>query len=106
MGKITYLNNDNFQSEALGAGVVLVDFYADWCGPCKMIAPVLEELAAEFDGRAKICKVDVDNNDELASKYGIRSIPTLIIFKNGQEAEKSVGFSSKEALKAKIEKFL
>lgn len=107
MGKLSYLNNETFDAEVINCGgVVVVDFYADWCGPCKMIAPILEELSEELTGKAKITKVNVDENDELAAKFSIRSIPTLIIFKDGKEAEKIVGFSSKDALKAKINKHI
>ena len=77
---------------------VLVDFFATWCGPCKMIAPVIEELATEYNGRAVIAKVDVDNERELAQRFGVMSIPTLMVFKNGQEVAKKVGFVPKSAL--------
>lgn len=97
----------NFQGDVLGAqGVVLVDFFATWCGPCKMLAPVVEELAAEYEGKAKIGKLDVDENPETAGKYGVQSIPTIIIFKDGQEVDKMMGFQSKEALKERLDKAL
>ncbi|MDD3924755.1 MAG: thioredoxin [Erysipelotrichaceae bacterium] len=79
-------------------GVVLVDFFADWCGPCKMIAPVLEQLTPEYEGRAKIIKVDVDSEPAIAQRYGIMSIPTLILFKDGEVFKKVVGFQSKPML--------
>jgi thioredoxin 1 len=79
-------------------GVVLVDFWAPWCGPCKMIAPVLEELDGEIGDKAKIVKVDVDNNQETAGKFGVMSIPTLIVLKDGELVDKVVGFQPKEAL--------
>ncbi|MFB5282270.1 MULTISPECIES: thioredoxin [Peribacillus] len=79
-------------------GVVLVDFWAPWCGPCKMIAPVLEELDSEIAGKAKIVKVDVDENQETAGKFGVMSIPTLIVLKDGEAVDKVVGFQPKEAL--------
>ena len=85
-------------------GLVLVDFWAPWCGPCKMIAPVLEELNGEVEGKAKIVKVDVDENQETAGKYGIMSIPTLLLFKDGEIVDKVVGFQPKEALAELIEK--
>ncbi len=88
----------------IAEGVVLVDFWAPWCGPCKMIAPVLEELDGEIEGKAKIVKVDVDENQGTASKYGIMSIPTLLLFKDGEVVDKVVGFQPKEALAQLIEK--
>ena len=107
MGKLSLLNNETFEKEVNDkSGVVLIDFYADWCGPCKMMAPVLDELSDELAGKVKIAKVDVDENDELAYKYGIRSIPTLIIFKDGKEAEKIVGFNPKDALKSVLNKYI
>jgi thioredoxin 1 len=86
-------------NQEIEAGVTLVDFWAPWCGPCKMIAPVLEELDAEVGGQVKIAKVNVDDNGESAAKFGVMSIPTLILFKDGQPVDKVVGFQSKDALK-------
>lgn len=91
-------------NENIAEGVTLVDFWAPWCGPCKMIAPVLEELDGDLDGKAKIVKVDVDDNQETAGKYGIMSIPTLLLFKDGEVVDKVVGFQPKEALAELIEK--
>ena len=82
---------------------VLVDFWADWCGPCKMIAPVIEELAEEFDGRLKFAKMDVDSNPQTPSSYGIRGIPTMIVFKDGQPVDQVVGALPKSALKERLE---
>lgn len=85
-------------------GLVLVDFWATWCGPCKMIAPVLEELDGDLNGKAKIVKVDVDENQATAGEYGIMSIPTLVLFKDGEIVDKVVGFQPKEQLAELIEK--
>ncbi|GKV66412.1 MULTISPECIES: thioredoxin [Sporosarcina] len=91
-------------AENIKEGVVLVDFWAPWCGPCKMIAPVLEELSGEVEGKANIVKVNVDDNQATASQFGIMSIPTLLLFKDGEVAEKVVGFQPKEALAQLVEK--
>ena len=102
---ILKLTSDNFEHEVIKATTpVLVDFWAEWCGPCKMIAPILDELADEFAGRVTIGKVDVDDQQKLASEYGIRGIPTLLLFQNGQVAEQIVGLRSKRDLKASLEK--
>ena len=85
---------------------VLIDFWAEWCGPCKMLTPVIEELAAEYGETVKIAKVNVDQQPNLAARYGIRSIPTIILFKNGEIAEQMVGMQAKEALKAKLDSLL
>lgn len=94
---IVNVSDQTFKAEVEGEGTVLVDFWAPWCGPCKMIAPVLEELDQELN--LKIAKVNVDDNQESASRFGVMSIPTLIVFKDGQPVDKVVGFQSKDALK-------
>lgn len=91
--------SENFEAEVLKSEIpVLVDFYADWCIPCKMVAPIVEELAAEYEGKVKIGKLNVDDNGELAIKYGVMSIPTIIIFKHGEVFRKEVGKRSKKEL--------
>jgi len=104
MAKPIIFTDDNFDSEVINSELpVLVDFWAEWCGPCKMIAPSVEELANEFEGRAKIGKLDVDNNQVTAGKYGIRSIPSLLIFKGGEVADQIVGAVPKDQLRSKLE---
>ena len=94
---------DNFKSEVIESSQpVLVDFWAEWCGPCKMIAPAIEQLAADFDGKAKVVKVNVDEQPNLAQQYGVRSIPTLLFFNDGKVAEQMVGAAPKEALADKL----
>ena len=101
MGKYIELNNDNFEA-TVKEGVSLVDFWAPWCGPCRMIAPVIEELAEEFEGKASICKVNTDEQQDLSVKFGVRSIPTILIMKDGEVVDTMVGAASKEAFAEKI----
>lgn len=98
------LNDQNFDQEVLKSDKpVLVDFWAPWCGPCRMMGPIIEELALEMEGKAKVGKLDVDENGASAAKYGIMSIPALKIFKNGQVVKETVGVQSKESLKRLLE---
>lgn len=100
--KIVQLDTNTFKTAIAGATPVLVDFWAPWCGPCKAIAPILDELAVELDGKLKIAKVNVDDNGDLAAQYGVRAIPTMLLFKGGQMVEQFVGMMDKTALKAKL----
>lgn len=94
----------NFKDTVLDKeGVAVVDFWAEWCGPCRMIGPIIEELSKEYDGKAQIGKVNVDNNPEISMKYGIRSIPTVLVLKNGEVVDKQVGVTTKKVLADKIE---
>src|SRR5512140_1351739 len=100
--KIAQLDTATFKTAIASATPTLVDFWAPWCGPCKAIAPILEELATEFTGKLTIAKVNIDENDAVAVENGVRAIPTMILFKNGQAAETLVGMMPKAALKAKL----
>src|SRR5438309_12035460 len=102
---IITLTAANFPEEVLQSSTpVLVDFWAVWCGPCKMIAPILDELAGEYDGKVKIGKVNIDDYQVLATEYGIRAIPTLLLFKDGQVADQIVGLRSKRDFKSKLDR--
>ena len=102
--KIVYVTDDSFEQEILQAdGPVLVDYWADWCGPCKMIAPILDEIATEYDGKLKVAKLNIDENPVTPPKFGIRGIPTLMIFKGGSVEATKVGAVSKSQLTAFID---
>ena len=105
MGKYIELTNENFEATTK-EGVSLVDFWAPWCGPCRMISPIIEELAEEFDGKANICKVNTDEQQELSQKFGVRSIPTIVFMKDGETVDTMVGAASKEAFIEKINSLL
>jgi len=105
MAKYVEFTNDNFDA-TVAEGVTMVDFWAPWCGPCRMIAPVVEELAEDFDGKATIGKVNTDEQQELAAKYGIRSIPTILFFKDGEMVDQMVGASGKDVFADKINSLL
>ena len=103
MAEVT-LSDDNFEKEVIKhKGAAMVDFYAPWCGPCKMMAPVIEKLAKEYDGKVKIAKLDVDDNTDTATKYEVQSIPTIVFFKDGEVADKLIGFQSEENLREKLD---
>jgi len=96
--------DDNFTTEAIDKeGVAVVDFWAEWCGPCRAITPIIEELSSEYDGKVTVGKLNVDDNPEVAMKYGIRSIPTILVLKNGEVVDKTIGVTTKQQLAAKIE---
>jgi thioredoxin 1 len=102
---IVILTDANFEEEVLkSAQPVLVDFWAEWCGPCKMLGPIVNELASEYDGRVKVGKVNIDEHQRVPSDYGIRAIPTLLLFKNGEVADQIVGLRTKRDLKASLDK--
>jgi len=107
MAAVVELSADNFDAEVRNAeGVVIVDFFAEWCGGCKKVAPVVEELAGEYRGKAKICKVDCTKNEDLAQKFGVMSIPSLIFFKDGEVKDNVVGAIPKGEIAARIDALL
>ncbi|HYC84389.1 MAG TPA: thioredoxin [Chryseosolibacter sp.] len=103
MGKAIVLNDANFDAAINSEKPVLVDFWAEWCGPCKMIGPVVEELASDYEGKAVIGKLNVDENPNVTARFGIRSIPTLLVFKGGQIVDKQIGAVPKSVLAQKLE---
>lgn len=105
MEKYIDLTNENLE-DTIAEGVTMVDFWAPWCGPCRMIAPVIEELAIDFEGRAKVCKVNTDEEQDIASKFSVYSVPTILFFKNGKLVDTVVGAKSKTAFAEKIESLL
>lgn len=107
MANLLQVTESNFDDEVLSSDVpVLIDFWAVWCGPCKMVSPIVEELATEYAGKLKVGKCDVDSNQSIAVKYGIRSIPTLLIFKDGEVAQQLIGASPKHVIKSKVDEVL
>jgi thioredoxin 1 len=102
MGKTIVLTDSNFDEIVNSDKPVLVDFWAEWCGPCKMIGPVVEELAADYDGKAVVAKLNVDENPQVTARFGVRSIPTLLVFKGGQIVDKQVGAVPKSVLAQKL----
>ncbi|WP_419763801.1 MAG: thioredoxin [Arcobacter sp.] len=105
MGKYIELTQDNFDA-TVNSGISMVDFWAPWCGPCRMLAPVIDELAEEFEGKANICKVNTDEEQDLAVKFGVRSIPTIVFVKDGEVVDQMVGAASKQAFADKINSLL
>ena len=101
------VTDQSFEQDVLKAEVpVLVDFWAEWCGPCKMLAPTVEKVANEYEGKAKFVKLNIDDNNQVAQRYGIKGIPTLILFKNGSEADRTVGLTSKDNIARMIDRVL
>jgi thioredoxin 1 len=107
MGDILEVSDDSFDSEIVNSDIpAIVDFWAEWCGPCKKVGPVVEELAKEYEGKIKVAKMDVDNNRQTPAKFGIRNIPTLILFKGGEVVNTIIGAQSKSSIEDEIKKLL
>lgn len=105
--KVVQITDHDVDERVLkGKGLILVDFWAEWCGPCRMVAPILDELAGEYEGRVTIAKLNVDENRDSAARFGIRSIPTILFYKDGVQVEQVIGALSKSALKTKVEQHL
>ena len=102
----TLLNQTNYDEVIASDKPVIIDFWAEWCGPCRRIAPIIDELSDEFGDKALICKCDVDSNDEISAKYGIRNIPTILFIKNGEVVDKTVGAATKAQIQEKLEAIL
>lgn len=100
------ITKENYDNVLASGQPVVIDFWAEWCGPCRMIAPIIDELAAEYEGRVLVAKCDVEECEEAVAKFGVRNIPTVVFVKGGEVVDKNVGAASKDALKAKIEKLL
>ena len=100
------ITNENYEALLADSKPLVIDFWAEWCGPCRMIAPIVDELAAEYEGRVLVAKCDVEECEEAVAKFGVRNIPTVVFVKGGEVVDKNVGAASKDALKAKIEKML
>ena len=100
------ITNENLQEVIGSEQPVVIDFWAEWCGPCRMIAPIIDELATEYEGRVVVAKCDVEECEEAVAKFGVRNIPTVVFIKGGEVVDKNIGAASKDALKAKIEKLL
>ncbi|MDE6183581.1 MAG: thioredoxin [Rikenellaceae bacterium] len=100
------ITSQNYKELIESGKPVVIDFWAEWCGPCRMVAPIIDELAAEYEGKVTIGKCDVDNNDEVSAEFKVRNIPTILFFKGGQQVDKQVGATSKEALEQKVKALL
>ncbi|MBW1805561.1 MAG: thioredoxin [Deltaproteobacteria bacterium] len=107
MGNILEVTDDSFESEIMGSDIpAIVDFWAEWCGPCKMVGPVVEELAEEYKGKIKVAKMDVDQNRQTPARFGIRNIPTLILFKGGEVVHTIIGAQPKSSIEDELKKLL